>query len=224
MKLLRSKKGLGIIAFVLVLMVIFMAMLANLTLRFQDINVARERLMTRIEFWQATIQLSQIIRRAYDLGQYPGLPPGSCPVALGVFNPVVVGANTLCLPTTAAGLCVDSQFCIRAPVGIAAIDHLSPPSPEPRPTFPMFWDWSFWPKATAQVPEPYLPPAPALPGSTIDEPLCNAGNPTLCTRCIDPGKNADCFVVDICLNYSMACNPADRSEFIQVRFAYKISD
>ena len=201
-----NNRGQSLIMFALIIAGVMAILISTVLLSINDLEKEVDRAKVRINSYQATIQVAQILQTALDLGN----KDASCALFPGVVR-ITAGGKVLCMPASIP--CISLRYCIEGgspSYNVTAIERIEPPtemyaeSPPWRSFFP--FEISLWPSAQAQASVAKLQPTlPSPPSSAVGVPTC----PDVAQRCVTcspaAGANADCFKVRICTNRSTTC-------------------
>jgi hypothetical protein len=200
--------------FALSIAAVMAILISTLLLIIANVEKEVDRARVRINSYQATIQVAQIIQSAWDLAK----KDPTCATFSNV-QLLNIAGKRLCMPNTSPG-CFSNRFCIERSVSYNIAYADTPLNPmyfeNEGPSFAI--DISMVPKAYAQASAPLLqPPLAAPPTSNVGVPTCpDPGN--RCVQCNSgAGYNADCFKVRVCTNNSETC--VDRENYYEALIA-----
>lgn len=202
-----GRRGQALLVFCLIMCVILAVLHGSIMAMTEGLNKSVTRLRTRILSYQATIQIAQIVQRAYQgREEFSGCTDPS----LGSVQEYTVGGIGFCMPT--GSVCVNSQFryCIAQSGGALVISEYRTDLEEEvyAAAEPLRFDFSLLPKAYAQaVPKPWLP---SLTGATTTTMNMTGFDTRLHIHCQGAATpNANCLRLRICTNGSDSCPNID---------------
>jgi hypothetical protein len=204
MQLLKRRDGQALILFALIVGALMVSLIATILITVNEFTKDISDLKVRIDSYQATIEISQIVQNAMSAGKY--YP--TCVSPSGTLTPLMVGSIALCMPTTA---CAGQQrYCVDKSVAPFNVTNYQGPfkilkeTDVARKESPGI-QLSFFPQAEAQSMNTgaWMPVLSTVPTATIGIRTCAATD--TCVFCGGPTKNSNCFRVHICKNRLTSC-------------------
>lgn len=204
-----KNSGQTALIFTLVLGGLLTVLISSVTLSYSNLTKEIEKLRVRIDGYQATVQISQVIQEAFTVAtKYPTCSDPS----FGTLTLVNTGVQPLCMPTGA--VCVNTKFCIAqagASYMISKIDGSTPRQDIFQNVPEKKWSLKFALINEAQAQNfsnSWLPNLAGAPVATIGLLPCASTN--TCTICAPAANaNANCYKVRVCTNSSSSCASPD---------------
>lgn len=215
---MTNNRGQSLIMFTLSVAALMAILISTVLITISSLSKEVDRLKVRINTYQVTIQMAQIVQSARDLGQ----KDTTCTAFTGL-QQVVVSGKHLCMPASVP--CIFNRFCLAGAAPsyvITSIDKIEPEDNFQTSSDGLEVAFSFLPKAEAQSETISTRASLAsAPTSNITTPTCpdSARRCVICTPAA--GANAECFKIRICTNFSSSCPSQDNYYEAQIGLVFQ---